>query len=137
MAGEGRTEAEEFPPGTVVWRRIPPWHFPKKARQHRPDSPAFDDDEDGPMSVVVARADRDPREVLVGHDGFGLVELSLEDLEGVGQQLAADPLPEEADHALVVGNKTDSRKRNMAKAARWVVPPPDLGAEPSDSPESS
>lgn len=38
-----------------VWRRIPPRHFPKKLKQDRPDSPAFDDENGDPMSVVLAR----------------------------------------------------------------------------------
>jgi hypothetical protein len=60
-----------WPAGTVVWRRVPPWHFPKKPRQDRPDSAAFDDDgPDEPMSVVVARPGRHPEEILAGHDGL-------------------------------------------------------------------
>lgn len=106
-----------------MWRRIPPWHFPKPG-QARPNSPAFDDDPDGPMSVSVALPGRDPAELLVGHDGFALVELSIEDLEATGQTLVPAPTAEDPHHAEVIGSKTKSVKRILAKAARWVVPPP-------------
>jgi hypothetical protein len=108
-----------------VWRRIPPWHFPKKAGQLRPDSPAFDDDSpEEPMSVIVARDGRDPTSCLVGHDGFGLVALTIEDLTVCEQQLIARPLPDEPDHALVVGVKTEGKRRDLSKRAVWIVPPP-------------
>ena len=77
------------------------------------------------MSVVIARADRDPQEVLQGHPGFGLVELGEVDLEALGQEIVSDPLPQEPDHALVVGDKPKGVQRNIAKAAHWVVRPPD------------
>jgi hypothetical protein len=112
------------PAATRVWRRIPPWHFPKKQGQERPDSAAFDDGPEGPMSVVIAREGRDPHEVLVGHDGFGLVELAVDDLRTFGLRLEPDPDPSEPDHAAVVGQKTKIVRRQLAKAARWVVPPP-------------
>jgi hypothetical protein len=106
-----------------VWRRIPPWHFPKKQGQTRPNSPAFDDDPDGPMSVSIAPPGRDPAELLVGHDGFALVELSIEDLQAAGQTLVPAPTAEDPHHAEVIGDKAKA-KRTLAKAARWVVPPP-------------
>lgn len=122
-----------WPSGTVVWRRAPPWHFPKKPRQDRPDSAAFDDDgPDEPMSVVVARPGRAAAGVLVGHEGFALVALSLGALEEAGQRLVPDPLDDEADHALVVGNKSLATKRRLAKAAVWVVRP--LDAFPPQEP---
>lgn len=113
-----------YPPGTKVWRRIPPRHFPKKEGQLRPDSAAFEDDAaTDPMSVVVARDGRSPLEILKGHDGYGLVELNIEDLIHANQYLQADPLPNEPDHALVVGPKTLSCRRTMAKSSRWIVDP--------------
>ncbi len=124
MADGASRHDEQLHPETVVWRRIPPRHFPKKPGVERPDSPAFDDDSDvEPMSVVIAREGRDPREVLLGHDGFGLVELTIEELEAAGQEVVRDPLPEEPDHALVMGTKTLATRRLLAKTRRWVVPP--------------
>jgi hypothetical protein len=123
MAG-GASRRGDLPLETVIWRRIPPRHFPKKPGQNRPNSPAFDDDdEDEPMSVVIAREGRDPSEVLAGHEGFGLVELTIEELEAAGQEVIRDPRPEEPDHALVIGAKTLATKRCLAKTCRWVVRP--------------
>jgi hypothetical protein len=124
MAGGASRHDEQLRPETVVWRRIPPRHFPKKPGVERPDSPAFDDDSDvEPMSVVIAREGRDPFEVLVGHDGFGLVEFTIAELEAAGQDVVRDPLTEELDHALVVGSKTLATRRHLAKTCRWVVRP--------------
>lgn len=115
-----------FGPDTIVWRRIPPHHFPKKPRQDRPDSAAFDDDSpDEPMSVVIARSGRDPSDILRGHDGFGVVALTGAELEAAGQRLQADPLPGEPDHALVIGRKSKGQRRQLASSAEWVVRPPD------------
>jgi hypothetical protein len=102
----------------------------------RPDSPAFDDDsDDKPMSVVIAREGRDPNEVLVGHEGFGLVELTIQELNAVGQEVLRDPLADEPDHALVMGTKTLATRRHLAKTCRWVVRPlPGASVEwPSDT----
>lgn len=119
--------ANELPPETVLWRRIPPWHFPKKPGQQRPNSPAFDDSDDGtPMSAVIARADRPPQEVIAGYEGYGLVSLRVQDLIAFGQRAVPEPLPEEPDHVHVIGLKTDITRRQMAKSAIWVIPPPQL-----------
>lgn len=77
------------------------------------------------MSVVVARPVRVPEEVLEGHDGFGLVSLTLEDLEACGQWLVPDPYPTrlDPDHAFVCGPKKRSNLRGMATRCRWVVRP--------------
>ena len=83
------------------------------------------------MSVVIAREGRDPAEILVGHDGFGLVSLTVEDLASVEQVVVHDPQDDEPDHALVVGTKTQGRRREMAKASRWVIRPPEA-YPPSD-----
>lgn len=84
------------------------------------------------MSVVIAIAGRDPMEVLEGHEGYGLVALTIEDLIEVGQVLVPDPLPEEPDHAVVVGRKTDGRMKTMAKASQWVINPLGMTTSPDD-----
>lgn len=117
--------AEALLPTTIVWRRIPPWHFPKEPRRDRPDSAAFDNDRDGkPMSVTVARPGRAPEEGLAGYNDFGLVSLHVKDLEALGQVVIADPQPDDPDHALVVGEKSRSCRRQMSKISTWVIRPP-------------
>jgi len=118
----GGNPPEGVTPETVLWRRIPPWHFPREG-ETLPNSSAFDDDEDGSMSVVIAVPGRSPLDILEGHDGFGLVRLLVSDLEDADQRLVPDPLPEEEDHALVVGEKTKPRRRRMKKACIWIVDP--------------
>lgn len=112
-----------------VWRRIPPWHFPDPG-QTRPKSAAFADDPDGgSMSVVIADAvlsgGRTAHSVLAGHDGFALGALATAVIKDLGLQLVLDPHPDEPAHALVVGHKTRATRRAMAKASRWVIPPPE------------
>ncbi len=83
------------------------------------------------MSVVPAElvlaAGRTAESVLAGHDAYALAGIPVALVAGLGLQLVPDPLPDEPAHALVVGHKTQGTRRKMAKAARWVVPPPDPG----------
>jgi hypothetical protein len=76
--------AEKFPDDpsvlhqTVLFRRIPPWHFVTDGTgKNRPSSAAFEDDRDGdPMSVYVSAIIEaegwSPGSVIVGHLGFAL-----------------------------------------------------------------
>ena len=73
---------------------------------------------------MVAAPGRDPATILEGLDGFGVVALSIADLEEHGQVLVADPIEGEPDHALVVGAKSSSRMRGLSKACSWVIEPP-------------
>ena len=76
------------------------------------------------MSVVLARSGRDPTEALAGYDGYGLVALAISELSALEQQVIRDPVPEERDHALVVGKKTKAIRRQMSARCRWVIRPP-------------
>lgn len=59
------------------------------------------------MSVVLAtdleQAGRSPAELLVGHDGYGLVAIGVDVLIELGLTVWPDPFPEEPAHAVVVG----------------------------------
>ncbi len=84
------------------------------------------------MSVILARSGRDPIEVLAHYDGYGLVALDIAELSELEQQVIRDPVPEEPDHALVVGKKTRPTRRQMAALCRWVIRPPGvIGGQPS------
>jgi hypothetical protein len=76
------------------------------------------------MSVVVVREGRTPASALAGYADFGLVELDVAVLEGMGLTVRPDPVLGEPDHALVEEPKTNSARRRMAEHARWVVRPP-------------
>jgi hypothetical protein len=75
------------------------------------------------MSAVLVRSNRDPAEILTGHDGYAVVLLTAADLAAQGQQIVRDPLPDEPDHVLIVGDKTKIRKRALAEAGKWVIRP--------------
>lgn len=76
------------------------------------------------MSVSVASPERQPDELLVGHPGFALVELTVEDLAAVGQELVRAPTKDDPHHAEVVGRKTKATRKTLARSATWVVRPP-------------
>lgn len=120
-----------IPDQAVLWRRIPPWHFVFNANlQHwRPSSAAFDNDPDGnPMSVILAEAaleaGRTPVVVLSSHEGYGMAAIMAGFARACGQGVARDPVPEEPAHAVVFGPKPKSVRRQLAKEAAWVLPPP-------------
>ena len=110
-----------------LWRRIPPWHFfnDKNLGRLRPSSAAFDDDTDGGhMSVVVATEVAGPEPTLLGLEGYALASITAGFLRRCGQAIIRDPLPENPAHALVVGPKSESVRRRIARECRWIVGPP-------------
>lgn len=121
-----------------LFRRVPPaWIvWDNNLQRWRPTKAAFSDSPDGhPMSValeceLVAHGSP-PSSVLVGHDGFGLASITAQLARDLGQAIVRDPQPGDPAHGLVFGNKTDSIRKKMAKAAAWEVspnlpPPPQL-----------
>ncbi len=113
--------------GVILWRRVPSWNWIYDVNQgrFRPKSTAFDDHPDGsPMSVVIAVETAGPEAVMAGHDGFALAAITVGSARACNQGVARDPLPGNAAHAVVVGRKTESVRRRLARGATWVVPPP-------------
>jgi len=113
--------------GEVLYRRVPSdqWHWP----EDRPQSGAFDDSPDGsPMSVAVQSkllaAGLQPRDLIVNHPKFGLVSFTAGSARQLGFAVTADPpVAGEPGHGWVVGKKTTSRKRQLAKACQMEVRP--------------
>ena len=115
-----------------LWRRIPSRHFffDENLGRNRPSKAAFEDDEDGhPMSVVLAdlvtASGRGSADVLKGHEGFAVAQITAGLARSKQQGVQRDPFPDEPAHALVFGNKTDSVRKAFAKTCEWVIPPPD------------
>jgi hypothetical protein len=126
MAGEPRDDAS-IPDDAELWRRIPPWHIHDdvKLGRVRPASAAFDDDPDGqPMSVTLGAESSGPEYVLAGHERFALAAITAGQARACGLRVVRDPLPDNPAHALVIGRKTESVMRRLARGAAWVVPPP-------------
>ena len=95
----------------------------------RPSSAAFEDDRDGdPMSVdrkdVIGAEGGDVERVRVGHEGYALAGITAGLVRSREQTVFSDPLPEESSHANVCGPKPPRVRREFAKQAEWVVPPP-------------
>jgi hypothetical protein len=132
MAERSYVDDPSVQDGDDLWRRVPhtPQHIVWDGNRgcHRVSSAAFDDDDGEPMSVVLAAEAGDPGVMLRGHEGYGVVAVQVAVARSRQQIIVRDPLPEQPAHALVVGRKTDSVRRTLARAARWVVRPPGFDA---------
>lgn len=120
-----------IPDDAVLWRRIPvEWCvLDEDLGVRRPSSQAFQDDpQGGPMSVLLAavmqETGRGAEHALAGNEAFALAAITAGLARKCDQAVARDPVPDEPAHAVVVGRKTNSVRRKMARAAAWIVPPP-------------
>lgn len=130
MMHEGYEDDSTITDAEDLWRRIPQrWIVPdRETGGSRISSAAFDDHPNGsPMSVylcsVVLAEGRGPNTVLM--TDFYLAAITAKTARENGQGIHRAPLPEESSHAEVFGKKTKSIKRKLARAAHWVVPPPE------------
>jgi hypothetical protein len=133
MAERLHTDDPTIPDAESLWRRVPrtPQHLVWDGNRgcFRVSSAAFDGDE---MSVALASEAGTPDLMLGSHEEFGVVALEAGLVRSRQQIVVRDPLPDQPAHALVIGRKTDSVRRALARAARWVVRPPgfDRGSLP-------
>jgi len=132
MGGPPLEDDSTISDDAALWRRVYPLWIVRdeNAGGPRVSSAAFDDSEDGsPLSVlladVVAKTQRTAQNVLAGYDGYALAAISAGTARHNKQSVARTPLPDEPAHASVFGTKTKSNKRGMAKAANWVIAPPE------------
>lgn len=112
-------------PTAELWRRI----FPDNDFIHtepngdiRASSLAFTDNGSDPMSMFLAAEAKDLTTVLEGHPGFGVASLTAEVLRSNRQIIVRDPhaIP---GHVLVIGPKSSSTRKRLAKAATILWPP--------------
>jgi hypothetical protein len=116
-----------------LWRRIPSaWVvFDENLRRNRPSSQAFNDHPDGSgMSVVLGddllASGRQPENALAGNANHFLASILAGLARECRQLVCRRPTAAEPAHAEVVGKKTASVRNQFARAARWIIPPPDL-----------
>jgi len=116
-------DPDDVPDDAELWRRIHPQHYPQGDGRTWPYSAAFEDSPNGTsMSVFIASECGDYNLVLAGHLGFGLVALSALQVRECGLEVVRKPMEgQPPGHAEVVGKKTKSISRKLAKACRWVV----------------
>jgi hypothetical protein len=126
MAAPGPDDDPTISDDAELWRRVPPDFYIHDERlgHRRPSSGAFDNHRDGsPMSAVLAAESRGVEAVLAGHEGYGLVAITAGLARACGQGVVRAPLPDEPAHAHVVGPKTNSVKKRLAREARSIVEP--------------
>lgn len=116
----------------TLLRRMPPWHMTAE-QGRRPNTDAFSDDPDAPMSVYVetrlAAMGFTPAAVLANHDGYGLVAFTVARIRDIGWDAivgGADPSdPFAGAHADVIGDKRARGPRlRLARECVLVVWPP-------------
>ena len=125
-----------IPDDSLLLRRIlsnPNIHivWDDNLRCWRPSSAAFDNDRNGnTMSVVLSvelvRLNRPLESSLKGHeDGFSLAAVTAGFSRNLNQvqKIVRDPTPDEPAHGLLVGKKTQSVRRKLAKNSQWIVEP--------------
>ena len=114
-------------------RRIPlkPSHciWDENLRRYRPTSASFEDHPNGsPMSVTLAdellASHRSLEDGLAGLEGYALAGISAGFVRELGLGVAGEPLDDEPAHAVVLGKKSKKIRSALAKAAIWVVAPP-------------
>ncbi len=132
MSERGYVDDPTIPDSSVLWRRIPPRHFVRDENtgRMRPSSAAFEDHPNGsPMSVILGdvllASGRFAEDALAGHADFALAAFAAGLARQFGQGVMREPLDDEPAHAIVFGEKPKRVGRMLAKAAEWVIPPPD------------
>ncbi|MDD5091341.1 MAG: hypothetical protein PHQ23_10560 [Candidatus Wallbacteria bacterium] len=111
----------------VLWRRITPvWIVPdKNTGTKRVSSAAFYDSPDGsPLSMILAEkilASRTPQEYLINFPGLYLASITAGTARDNHQRVAQTG--KDKAHISVIGDKTQSVRKALAKAAVWVVNP--------------
>lgn len=112
----------------VLWRRIPlkPSHcvYDHNLKRWRPTSAAFKDHPDGSAMSVTIDAGQAPATAITNYPGQYLAGIAAGIVRDLGQIVVRKPLPDDVNHAEVAGLKPKKVSSEMAKAAKWIVAPP-------------
>lgn len=116
---------------TLLYRWVPPAHVrrtPSGVECRDGAFKNFPNPATRRMSVVLddtLRAlGREPRSILAGKPGYGLIAVTAAHVRAEQQRVARSPLPDEAAHGDVWGDKTAGRRRRLARQAQWIIEPP-------------
>jgi hypothetical protein len=123
----------EFPPGDVVYRRVPRRYFDGRDL----DDAVFNDKDGSGMSVdcgCCTTPDRTRSGSNAGNalgkppEEFGVIWLRVEDIERTDAlSVAHDPLPENPAHTVVRGEVESVETRlELSERCGWVVKPGDV-----------
>lgn len=126
-AASGYSDDETILDSDEIWRRVPESQlvFDHNVGKRRLSSGLFNDSSDGtPMSGNLAKEDTVER-LLAGHPGEFLAGFPTAAARRLGQGIQRKPTDEDASHLYIFGNKTGRVRRDLKKACRWVVQPPD------------
>jgi hypothetical protein len=106
----------------ILYRRIPPWRDNVTWEENVPrfSSRNF---KDGNLELSVSiAAETTPDEMLAGHDGFGLIQLTAQqvrDICGPSVKLCRCTEEPAMGHVLICG-KIRSAANKLQRAAKWV-----------------
>lgn len=108
----------------VLYRRIPPW--PDNVTWDESGQPSFSSlnfkDKDLELSANMA-IEATPDEVLSGHDGFGLIQITAKQVREIcGNGILICRCPEDPanGHVLVCGKISSGTATKLKRAATWV-----------------
>lgn len=114
-----------------LWRRIPcsQTEYDPQLGRKRPSTAAFDDwknelGDTDPISAFIALKCQTPATALDGHEGFGLIMVTEELVTNCNLQIVEKEVPGPPGHVLLVGRKTYSVRKKLAREAAWVIPCP-------------
>jgi len=122
-----------LPNDLILWRRVPKEKFIRVtdadgSTRVRPSSDSFaDNSRDGSsMSVFDSLACGGLSTICEGHEGFGVVGLTVGQIREAGLEIVRTPTGGPG-HCEIVGKKTGSIKNKLVKSSSWVFVPEQTG----------
>jgi hypothetical protein len=106
----------------ILWRRIlPNWLHHDADGTIRPSKVAFTDRHTGEVSVHLASIMLDHNLALEGRPDDSLAAIFAGHPRSLGFAIVRDPKPDDPSHTLICPSPTESKARQIAKQATWVV----------------
>lgn len=125
---EWAVDAADIPDTACVLRRVPV----NQIENYLPNSANFrqrDEDASSGLSVTYWQCDADLDDVARPKPIFGIISIVVADIRACGLIVARTPLVGNLNHCELFGNITQSVRKKLKRASRWVRPPQDFDAE--------